>query len=256
MLNHRNTEATGVTIGLIISMVGSSMILLPFLSNIDMMTGGYALQFIGLLVLITGLVTLWFYRARAAAFDHILAGENVLAHWKLDQTQVQKHAAAELAETNENNRLLFGITAILFVVIGIPILVVPMWEDLMFWRDPIAWVVIVGYFAIVPLLALFAWGVPRLAYQRAIRDGANVYIGKEGLFVNGAFHTWKQPLTDLRNVRFNRQTKSPALEFDIRTLTRLGVTYFKTYTVRVPVPVGQEEQAERVARFFGTPTSK
>ena len=43
------------------------MILLPSLSGMNMMPSGYALQFIGLFVGITGLVMLWFYRARTAA---------------------------------------------------------------------------------------------------------------------------------------------------------------------------------------------
>ncbi len=234
------------------------MILLPALSGMDMMSGGYALWFIGLFVVITGLVTLWLYRARAAALARLFAGKGVLAHWTLDPTQVQKHAAAELADARENNRGLFLITAILFVVIGIPVLVVPLWEDLVFWNDPIALTIVGCYFAVIPLLGLFAWEMPRLAYRRALQDGADVYIGKDGVFVNGALHTWKQPFTDLRRVRFNRQAKPPALEFDTLrgTLTRLGVVHFKTYTVAVPVPSEQEEQAENVARSFAMQKDK
>lgn len=245
-----NREQRGVYVSAIITAVGVLMLLLPSLTEMDMMAGGYALRFIGLFVVITGLVALWFYRARAAALARILAGENVLAHWTLDQSQVQKHATAELAEVSENNRGLFLITAILLVVIGIPVLVIPLWHDLVEWPDPIALVIVGGYFAVIPLLGLFAWGMPQLAYRRAVQDGAEVYIGKDGVFVNGALHTWKQPFTDLRRVRFNRQAKPPALEFDIRTLTRLGVAYFKTYTVAVPVPAGQEQPAENVARSF------
>jgi len=247
-----NRELRGVYAGAIITAAGVLMILLPSLSAMDMMSGGYALQFIGLFVVITGLVTLWFYRARAAALARIFAGEGVLAHWTLDPTEVRKHAAAELAEVSENNRGLFLITAILFVVIGIPVLVIPLWHDLVEWPDPIACVIVGGYFAVIPLLGLFAWGMPQLAYRRALQDGAEVYMGKDGVFVNGALHTWKQPFTDLRRVRFHRQAKPPALEFDTLrgTLTRLGVVYFKTYTVAVPVPAGQEEQAENAVRSF------
>jgi hypothetical protein len=249
MTEHRNREKNGVIIGLLIMAVGVLMLWLPSLTEMNMMAGGYALRFVGLFVLIVGAVTLWFYRARATALARLFAGEGLLAHWTLDAIQVQKHAAAELAEVSENNRGLFLITAILFLVIGIPVLVVPAWRDLL-RGDSIAMTIVGCYFAVVPLLGLFAWGMPRLAYRRAVQDGADVYIGRDGVFVNGALHTWKQPLTDLRRVRFNRQTNPPALEFDIRTLTRLGVTYFKTYTVTVPVPAGQEEQAENVARSF------
>ena len=243
----RNSEKDGVIAGLLITGVGGLMLLLPSLTEMDMMAGGYALGFIGLFVLITGGVILWFYLARATVLAHLLAGEGLLAHWTLEAMQVQKQAAAELAETREGNRGLFWVTAILFVVIGIPALIVPTWRDLL-RGDSIALTIVGCYFAVIPLLGLFAWGMPRLAYRRAVQAGAEVYIGQDGVFVNGALHTWKQPSTSLRHVRFNRQANPPALEFDIRTLTRLGVVYFKTYTVTVPVPAGQEAQAENVAR--------
>ena len=140
---------------------------------------------------------------------------------------------------------------ILFVVIGIPALIVPTWRDLL-RGDSIALAIAGCYFAVIPLLGLFAWGMPRLAYRCATQAGAEVYIGPDGVFVNGALQTWKQPFTSLRRVRFNRQANPPALEFDTLrgTLTRLGVAYFKTYTVAVPVPAGQEALAENVALFL------
>ena len=244
---HRNHEKTGVIVGLLITAAGVLLIFLPSLTGMEMMSGGYALRFIGLFVVITGLVILSFYRTRAATLAHLFAEKELLAHWTLDPTQVRKHAVTQLAEANENNRGVFLVTAILFVVIGIPVLVVPAWHDLE-RGDSLALVIVGCYFAIIPLLGSFAWGMPRLAYKRAVEDGAEVYIGKDGVFANGALHTWKQPLTDLRQVRYNRQAKPPVLEFDIRTLTRLGVVYFKTYTVAIPVPPGQEEQAENVER--------
>ena len=178
----------------------------------------------------------------------LFAGEGLLAHWTVDALQVQKQATPELAETRERNRGLFWITAILFVVIGIPVLVVPTWRDLL-RGDSIAVAIVGCYFAVVPLLGLFAWGMPRLAYRRAVQAGAEVYIGQDGVFVNGALHTWKQPFTNLRRVRFKRQAKPPVLEFDIRTLTRLGVVHFKTYTVTVSASRARGASRKRGAFF-------
>ena len=172
MTEQRNREKDGVIVGLLITAVGVLMLLLPSLTEMDMMAGGYALQFVGLFVLITGVVTLWFYRARAAVLARLFAGKGLLAHWTLDAVQVQQQAAAELAETSEGNRVLFWVTAVLFLVIGIPVLVVPTWRDLL-RGDSIAVTIVGGYFAIVPLLGLFAWGMPRLAYRRAVQAGAS-----------------------------------------------------------------------------------
>lgn len=42
----------------------------------------------------------------------------------------------------------------------------------------------------------------------------------------------------------------PAPQFDLRYLARLGVLHYEARAVEVPVPRGQENQAEEVARFF------
>ena len=245
-----NREQTGVYIGLLVTEIGGVFILAPSLIGMDMMGGGYALRFIGIFVLLAGLITTWFLRGRAKVMAHMLADENLLAHWTYPAAQVQQHAAAEFAEYRERNRGLFIVTTILIVAIGIPVLVIPMWEDLIEWHDPLALVIVSGYFALIPLLGLFAWGMPRLAYHRALQDGADAYIARDGVFVNGALHTWQKPFGYLKQVRFNQESKTPALEFDVRNLTRLGVIHYASTIVRVPVPRGEEEHAENVACFF------
>jgi hypothetical protein len=73
---------------------------------------------------------------------------------------------------------------------------------------------------------------------------ADAYIGKDGVCVRGALHTWKQSFTQLKQVRLELDREQPALEFDIRYLTRLGVLHHETRTVEVQVPRAQESQAE------------
>ncbi len=248
MLNNR--EQIGVTIGWLITALGSALIIVPPWIGANMMRGGYALQFIGILVVATGLLIIWLWRARANVMARLLAGDNLLAQWTYAPAQAQRYAAATFAEAREQNRGVFFITATLFVVIGIPVLVIPLWHDLVEWPDPFAWIIVGGYFALIPVLGLFAWGMPLLAYRRALQDGAQVWIARDGLFVNGALYTWQRPLSFLRRVRFNHAANPPALQFDIANLTRLGVLHYATTTVRVPVPPDQAAQAENVTRFF------
>jgi hypothetical protein len=246
-----NREQSGVYVGAIIAAIGVLMILLPSLREMDMMRGGYALQFIGIFVLLAGLATTWFLRGRAQVMARMLAGDNLLAHWTYPTAQARQHAAEVFADTRDQNRGVFIITSILIVVIGVPVLVVPLWRDLVEWRDPIALAIVGGYFAIIPLLGLFAWGMPRLAYRRALQGGGAAYIARDGVFVNGALHTWQMPFGHLKKVRYDQESNIPALEFDIRNLTRLGVIHYASTIVRVPVPHEEEQQAENVVRFFG-----
>jgi hypothetical protein len=92
MDSQQNPEKTGVRIGLLITALGVLLMLWPSPVSMDMMSGGFALRFIGLFVTITGLVTFWFCQTRAAALGRILSGQGVLAHWTYDPSEAQRHA--------------------------------------------------------------------------------------------------------------------------------------------------------------------
>jgi hypothetical protein len=239
-----NSETSGVRAGWLILAAGVALLLGPSLAGMDMMGGGYALGFIGIVVAATGLVTLWIYGARAAALDRILSGAGLLAHWTYDPEEAQRHALEEFEDNRRTNRNLFLVVAVMFVVVGAIVFSGPLLqgEDL--------GLLLALYFGLVPLLGLVAWATPRLAYRRALQAGADVYIGQDGVYVRGALHTWKQPFSRLKRVRLELDRVQPALQFDIRYLTRLGLLHYETRTVQVPVPRGQERQAEEVARFF------
>jgi hypothetical protein len=79
MSDHPKGEKAGVIAGWLILAAGIAMLLGPTLSGMDMLRGGYALGFVGILVSATGLVTLWIYRARQAALTRILSGASLIA---------------------------------------------------------------------------------------------------------------------------------------------------------------------------------
>ena len=246
MNSQPNSERSGVRAGWLILAAGAIMLLGPTLAGMDMMGGGYALGFIGILVAATGLVTLWMYGARAAALDRILSGVGLLAHWTYDPEEARRHAQEEFEDYRRTNRNLFVVVAVMFVVVGAIVFIGPLLrgEDLS--------LLLALYFGLIPLLGLVAWATPRLAYRRALQAGADAYIGQDGVYVRGALHTWKQPFSHLKRVRLKLDREQPALQFDIRYLTRLGMLHYETRTVEVQVPRGQESQAEEVARFFAT----
>ena len=244
MSGRPNSERSGVRAGWLILAAGVALLLGPSLAGMDMMGGGYALGFIGIVVAATGLVTLWMYEARAAALDRILSGAGLLAHWTYDPEEAQRHAQEEFEDNRRTNRNLFLVVAVMFVVVGAIVFMGPLLEG-----EDLS-LLLALYFGLVPLLGLVAWATPRLAYRRALQAGADVYIGKDGVYVRGALHTWKQPFTHLKRVKLELDREQPALQFDIRYLTRLGLLHYETQTVEVPVPRGQESKAEEVARFF------
>ncbi len=111
MKTRRNSEITGLIIGVMITAAGGLLILLPFLTNLDMMEGGYALQFVGLFLILIGLVTAGIFGYRAARLNSIFSGEKLLAHWVYDPAQVEKQAQRDRQEIKNANLVLFLVIA-------------------------------------------------------------------------------------------------------------------------------------------------
>lgn len=246
MGDHENPERTGVWIGIGIALLGLVLMVLPSLVGMDGMGGGYALQFIGLFVTLSGLVTLWFCQTRASALERILSGVGLLAHWSYDPAEFQRQAREEYEQRRERNRGLFFLVAAMMLVIGAVVFVVPILRD----ADLFLPVVIV-YLSVIALIGLAAFAAPRLEYRRALRSNGDAWIAREGVYLRGAFHNWKAPFSRLEHVRLTKKRGQTVLEFDIGQLSRVGWIHYETETVQVAVPSGQEDRAEEIARSFG-----
>jgi hypothetical protein len=217
------------------------MLLLPSLTGMDMMSGGYALRFVGFFIVIAGLVTWWLYQGRAALLERIWSGQGLLAHWTYDVATARQHAEQAYAEQRSMHRGLFLLTAAMLLVAGFFFLIVPMLRG----EDLIVGGVLL-YFAFIPFLGWIAWLTPRLAYRRALQAGADAYIAQDGAYVAGALHAWSQPFTRLERVHLQLKREGLMLELDIGNLTRVGWVHYQTNTLSVPVPAGQEDQAEQI----------
>jgi hypothetical protein len=244
MKTRRNSETTGLIIGVMITVAGGLLILLPFLADLDMMGGGYALLFVGFFVVLIGLITAGIFGHRAARLNSIFSGEKLLAHWVYDPTQVEKQAQRDRQATRNANLGLFLVIAgfmlaciILFAVYGYA----------SGQGDSMPWF-IGGMVGVLLLLAAFAFGMPYVQYRRAVRSTHEAVIAANGLYINGALHIWNAPLAALDGVSFVEDCAEARLVFSLRYRTGIGAT--EAYTVEVPVPPGQEETARRVEEHF------
>lgn len=235
--NQRNPENTGVVVGLVTAAVGVTMIVVPGLAGMDMMGGGYALNFIGIFVVIVGAVVIVFYRARAATLQKILAGENLLAHWHYEPGEWQRYAGAEFEREKTEKRALFWLVTAITVVIGGACLIF----------DPEAgkWValVLIGMLAI---LAVLAFGAPHLEYRRNQRSAGEALISPDGVYLNGRLHLWNRLGSRLVGVSLVEGDPA-AIEFTIAYPSRTGT---QEDVVWVPIPRGQEAVAQQVIAHF------
>lgn len=244
MKTRRNSEITGLIAGVVVTAAGGLLILLPFLAHLDMMGGGYALQFLGLFLVLFGLVTAAIFGQRAARLSSIFSGEKLLAHWVYDSAQVEEQAQRDRHQTRKTNLGLFLVIAgfmlaciVLFAVYGYA----------SGQQDSMPWF-IGGMVGVLLLLAALAFGMPYIQYRRAVRSSHEAIIAMNGLYVNGALHIWNAPLASLDGVSFVEDGAGARLVFCLRSRTGIGAT--EAYTVEVPVPYGQEEAARKVEEHF------
>jgi len=244
MKTRRNSEITGSIVGIMITAAGGLLILLPFLADIDMMGGGYALQAVGLFFILIGLVTAGILGHRAVRLNSIFSGKKLLAHWVYDPAQVEKQAQRERQGTKKANLSLFLVMAgfmlaciILFTAYGYA----------SGQGDSMPWF-IGGMVGVLLLLAAFAFGMPYVQYRRAMRSTHEAVIAENGLYVNGALHIWNAPLAGLDGVSLIEDGVEARLIFSFRYRAGIGAT--EAYTVEVPVPRGQEKAARRVEEHF------
>jgi len=242
----RNPEVTGLIAGLAILGVGVLLILLPPLLDLDMMQAGFAMQFGGFFLVVVGLIVAAIFGYRANRLKSMFRGSRVLAHWVYEPVQVRGQADADLQSAKERNRVLLLIVAV-FVVACTLLFVAIGFSSGEGDNMPL----FVGIMAAVLLIvAAFAFGMPYLQHRRALRSSGEALIAENGLYINGALHTWNPPLATLEEVQLVEEGAEARLVFSFRSLSRTSATLYESYSVEVPVPPGQEAEARQVEQYF------
>ena len=225
-------------IGLIIIAVGVALIIVPGLVGADMMRVGYGLGFIGVFLAVVGAVVGVFYWIRAAALQKILAGENLLVHWRYEPVQWQRYAEAEFERARADKRSLFWLVAVISAVVG----------GIFYIADPKGglWVVVV-LAGLLVVLGILAFVVPRLEYNRNRQSVGEALISPEGVYLNRHFHIWNRLGSRLVSVSLVEGDPA-AIQFEIAYPARTGT---QVDTVRVPIPRGQAAVAQQVMARLG-----
>lgn len=242
----RNPEYTGLVVGLAMLGAGALLALLPPLLAMDMMEAGFALQCGGAFLALVGLITAALFWARVRRLQAILGGSRLLVHWTYAPAQLEAQAARDLHSTQARNWGMLAIVAAFFVVFTLLFVVIGILSGEGDQMPLFAGIMA----AILGIVAAFAAGMPYLQRRRAMRSSGEAYIAENGLWINGALHTWDPPLAMLDGVQLVEEGPQARLVFDLRSLSRASATMYQAYQVEVPVPPGQEDAARRVERQF------
>lgn len=233
----KNPQRRTAFIWLAITLLSIWGIFAPSMFGMDGMDGGFAISFAAIVFAITGIVVTVMYFRRAGALDNIVNGENLLAHWTYTAEEWQKYMEEEIAEFQAEKTRLFIMIAVISAVVGVGFY--------LFHRDDLIFTLVI-FGGLIVLIGFVAF-LSIILHRFQNRPGASeAYISRDGVYISRQFHNWVGMGARLEDARYDEEHHSrPRLEFDYSTP---GKDMRYDYNVRVPVPLGKEEEARKILK--------
>lgn len=208
----------------------------------DGMSGGYAVMFVSFFLAVTLVAVSLLFWSRARTMDAILEGQNLLAHWTYSAEDSLASAGREFFEYREANRALFMVVRGFFLI-AIVLLLIFGGE-----AGVLTSLVLIGA---VGIIALVAWGAPRLVYSRAIQASPEAFIASNGVIYRGAVYPFRSFLNRLEGVSYQDTTPDTQALLIFSFIQVVGLYILRPYEVRIPVPGGEESHARDIALVLG-----
>lgn len=211
-------------------------------SGMDGMSGGFAVMFISFFLAVTSFCVALLYVTRARVMDTILNGGTNLAHWVYPKEEMRKSIEREFQEYREANR------SLLFVVGGfIGIAIVGM---LIFGGDaglPVAVFLLVVFF----LCAFASWAAPIHEHRRALSASHEAWISQKGIIYEGSVYPFTSFMMRMDGVRYLASSKNQPALLGFSFTQLIGLYLIRPFEVRIPVPPGEERNAQQIAGLLG-----
>lgn len=236
-MKNNPTRRTAVIWG-IVTALAIFAIFAPHIFGMDELGGGFAISALSIMVAITGIIVTVIYARRARLLDRILDGENLLAHWTYSRQEWNQYAEKEFQTEKKEKRMLFYMVAGFALFFGILFFI--------FDREGGLWVLI-SMLGLIALIAFVAWFAAWYNYSQNKKYLGEAYITGDAVYLNRQLHTWRGLGARLESVVLAEKESGQLLAFTYSLPTRMGR---QEYTVRIPVPTGQEKAAKKLAEKF------
>ncbi len=186
----KNSQVGIVKWSLIIAGILLVVMILAFL-DLEVFPVHPAVLFLSFFLFIVAIIVALMFRGRAKKLKRLITGESLLASWSLDESEKQAYAENTVRFEKQKNRVMFTVTTVLIVLI--------FGGFILFMEDGKGFMAIV-MFALIAVLAIFAFGMPVYYKSRNLKGDGQVLIGRKYAYVNGIFHNWDYPLSGLTKV--------------------------------------------------------
>jgi len=205
-----------------------------------LMEWGFAVMLISGFVAMAFCIAAVFYFFRALAYESIVGGKNLLAHWKYGKEEWRGFAESNYKyELDAKKSLLLLVAFFMFLIGGIFLII-----------DFEAGIFVAAVLVFVFILcAIATFALPWVNYRRNLGMEGEAYISKDGVLISSSLHMWNAFLTRFEECRVveNRQ---PLLEITYSAWARYSRQY---ETFNVPIPDGKLEEARKICKKLNAP---
>jgi len=233
-LGMKNTEKRNLNICYILSLIGIFIALSPKIFNITGMDKkGSMILLGGAAAIITFLVGVIIFRARAKVLQSIIEGENVVVYWKYSKAEWEKHVHQQYEETKGSYKGMFIFLMVISIIIFLPFIIASK-------GNPIIIIVFVALLALCGLAALLS-----SAASKKVVANPFVIISKDGALINNNLYVWKGIGLRFRGAEYCEEDPSIMLINYEVLYTRHAL---RNQSAPVLIPKGKEQSAENIIK--------
>lgn len=245
MSSIKNSKRGVANRALIFMVVGLFLMFGPInLGWIDGMNGGFALSIAGFLITLVFFITWIFFHKLARRQDAIISGKNLIVHWKYPVEEWLKYTEKEHTTDSKGKKTLFFIIAGFALFFGILFAIIDPENGIYVLYVMLGLILIIGITAFLSI---------RIAYNRNKNNSGEAIISKDGIYINKQLHVWGILSSSLENVILISDISPPVIEF---SYTAKSARVDNFYSVRVPIPKGQESAAIHIVEVFNNDVIK
>ena len=240
--NSVNSVATGsplkaFVICYAVTLLGIIMVLVPILfEDVEkaLGDGAFAMMLVGGFFSLTAFFSSFVFLHRLRVYRELFLEDRLQAQWGYSESEWCTFAGEELATEKSIKKMLVMITA------GFALLYCGLMAVL---HPELAFLMIGVALAIIALMAGAAALSIRISRRRNFTPTGEARIGRRGLWLNGALHTWSGGGSFLVDCNLDNSTDPNCLVFSYAAIERHGP---QVHQARAPVPHNHLDEAAQV----------